>query len=124
MQKCEQQLIYNVFGYLDMRENEDFVFVINWVRGLINSVEAESDVAAYPNGYPFTFWQQYISLRFWLFISLACVILAVFLVLSLILLNPWAAAIMVRYIANICHICAQSVELLKIEYQALSIYSN
>ena len=78
-----------------MRENEDFVFVINWVRGLINSVEAESSIIAFPSGYPFTFWQQYITLRFWLFISLGCVIAAVFFVLSIILLNPWAAGIMV-----------------------------
>ena len=83
---------------LDMRENEDFVTVINWVRERIDEVEAKSGVVAYPKGYPFTYWQQYISIRFWLFLSLGAVIVAVFLVISLMLLNPWAALIMVSWL--------------------------
>ena len=78
-----------------MRETEDFVAVINQVRSIIETIESETPIEAYPNGYPFLFWQQYITLRFWLFISLACVIGAAFLVLSIVLINPWAAGIMV-----------------------------
>lgn len=78
-----------------MRVTEDYVNVINWVRSLIENFEKTTPVRAYPNGYPFLFWQQYITLRFWLFISLICVIAAVFLVLSLVLFNPKAAGIMV-----------------------------
>ena len=79
-----------------MRETEDFVNVINQVRGLIRTIEEETLVQAYPSGYPFLFWQQYITLRFWLLVSMACVIGAVFLVFSIVLINPWAGAIMVR----------------------------
>lgn len=78
-----------------MRENEDFVTVIRSVRHICETMESESNVDSYPSGYPFTFWQQYIDLRYWLFISLGAVIGAVFVVLSLVLFNPWAAAIMV-----------------------------
>ena len=79
-----------------MRENEDFVYVIKWVRNVIEKYETETSIKAYSRGYPFTYWQQYITLRFWLFIALACVILAVFLVLSIVLVNIWSAAIMVN----------------------------
>lgn len=83
-----------------MRENEDFVFVINWVRNVLEKFEKETPVKAYPSGYPFTFWQQYVTLRFWLFIALACVIFAVFLVLTIVLVNPWSAFIMVSNIVR------------------------
>jgi len=78
-----------------MRENEDFVSVIRSVRSICNTMSAETDIDAFPTGYPFTFWQQYIDLRFWLFVSLAAVIGAVFIVLSVVLFNPWASAVMV-----------------------------
>ncbi|CAK8675849.1 unnamed protein product [Clavelina lepadiformis] len=84
-----------------MRENQDFVNVITWVRGVCESIAAQTDIDSYPSGYPFTYWQQYIDLRFWLFISLGCVIVAVFIVLSVILFNPWASAIMAIFLAMI-----------------------
>ena len=78
-----------------MRETEDFVTVINWIRSLVKNIETETEIKAYPSGYPFLFWQQYVTLRYYLFLSLLSVICAAFLVLSVVLINPWAAAIMV-----------------------------
>nr|CAB3265259.1 protein patched homolog 1 [Phallusia mammillata] len=84
-----------------MRENEDFVNVIRSVRHICETMAANTELDTYPSGYPFTFWQQYIDLRFWLFVSLGAVIGAVFLVLSLVLFNPWAAGIMALFLAMI-----------------------
>nr|XP_009858682.2 protein patched homolog 1 isoform X1 [Ciona intestinalis] len=84
-----------------LQENEDFVSVIKSVRSVCETMAATTEVSSYPSGYPFTFWQQYIDLRYWLFVSLGCVIAAVFVVLSIVLFNPWAAAIMALFLAMI-----------------------
>uniref|UniRef100_H2Z0N7 SSD domain-containing protein n=1 Tax=Ciona savignyi TaxID=51511 RepID=H2Z0N7_CIOSA len=83
-----------------LQENADFVSVIKSVRSVCETMTT-SDFKSYPSGYPFTFWQQYIDLRYWLFVSLGCVIGAVFVVLSIVLFNPWAAAIMALFLAMI-----------------------
>ena len=52
-------------------------------------------LASYPNGYPFLFWEQYVSLRHWLLLSISVVLACTFLVCALFLLNPWTAGIIV-----------------------------
>jgi len=47
----------------------------------------------FPNGLPFTFWEQYIGLRTYLLTSLAAAMAAVFVVVAVMLMSPWAAAI-------------------------------
>ena len=37
----------------------------------------------YPNGIPFTYWEQYVRLRFYVILASACVITATFTVLAL-----------------------------------------
>ena len=49
----------------------------------------------YPSGIPFTFWEQYIKLRFYLMLALLCILVVTFLVLSVVLMNPWLATIIV-----------------------------
>ena len=49
----------------------------------------------YPSGYPFTYWEQYINLRFYLMLALLCVLSTTFLVLTITLMNPWLAAVLV-----------------------------
>jgi hypothetical protein len=49
----------------------------------------------YPSGVPFTFWEQYINLRFYLALSILCILMVTFVVLTLVLLNPWLASIVV-----------------------------
>ena len=78
-----------------LKENEDFVSVIKSVRAVCDDFSTNTDVSAYPNGYPFTFWQQYIDLRYWLFVSLASVVGAIFFVIAAVLVNPYTAFITV-----------------------------
>ena len=49
----------------------------------------------FPIGIPFTFWQQYIHLRWYLFLAIAAVLAATFLILCCVLLNPWVSIIVV-----------------------------
>ncbi|XP_076041583.1 protein patched [Oratosquilla oratoria] len=60
----------------------------------------EKGLPNFPTGVPFTFWEQYIKLRFFLLLALLAVLVAVFLVLTVVLMNMWAAAIVVFLLAT------------------------
>ena len=81
--------------FTELKENEDFVRVIKEVRAVCESKTNPPQFSAYPTGYPFLFWQQYIDLRFWLFISIGCFLTTITLVLSIILMNPRIALLVV-----------------------------
>ncbi|XP_076440508.1 protein patched homolog 1-like isoform X2 [Babylonia areolata] len=55
----------------------------------------------YPSGYPFTYWEQYINLRFYLLMALLCVLSTTFIVLTITLMNPWLAALVVAVLAMV-----------------------
>ena len=48
-----------------------------------------SGLPNYPSGVPFTFWEQYVNLRWYLTVCLLAVLGVVFVVVSLVFLNPW-----------------------------------
>ena len=49
----------------------------------------------FPSGIIFSFWEQYINLRFFLMLAVIAVLVAEFVVITVVLLNPWAAIIVV-----------------------------
>ena len=55
----------------------------------------------FPHGIPFTFWEQYIGLRFYLLLALAAALAAVFAVVAVLLMSPWAAALIIFTTASI-----------------------
>merc|ERR1719245_1789095 len=55
----------------------------------------------FPHGIPFTFWEQYTGLRFYLLLALAAALTAVFLVISVLLMSPWAAALIIFIVTSI-----------------------
>ncbi|XP_027889849.1 protein patched homolog 1 [Xiphophorus couchianus] len=77
-----------------LRETPQFVEAIESVRAICNNY-SQQGLPSYPNGYPFLFWEQYISLRHWLLLSISVVLACTFLVCALFLLNPWTAGIIV-----------------------------
>ncbi|XP_034265978.1 protein patched homolog 1 isoform X1 [Pantherophis guttatus] len=81
-----------------LRDTSDFVEAIEKVRAICNNY-TNLGIPSYPNGYPFLFWEQYISLRHWLLLSISVVLACTFLVCALILLNPWTAGIIVVVLA-------------------------
>ncbi|KAJ3603779.1 hypothetical protein NHX12_028520, partial [Muraenolepis orangiensis] len=77
-----------------LRETPQFVEAIESVRAICSNYTRQG-LASYPNGYPFLFWEQYVSLRHWLLLSISVVLACTFLVCALFLLNPWTAGIIV-----------------------------
>merc|ERR1719195_2063578 len=55
----------------------------------------------FPHGIPFTFWEQYIGLRFYLLLALAAALAAVFAVVAVLLMSPWAAALVIFVVSSI-----------------------
>ncbi|XP_022105455.1 protein patched homolog 1-like isoform X2 [Acanthaster planci] len=78
----------------NLRKTQDFISVVRNVRNL-SEYFVEQGLPNYPMGVPFTFWEQYLDLRFYLALSLLSVLGASFLVLAILLANPWAALILV-----------------------------
>uniref|UniRef100_A0A8C4F8J5 Patched 1 n=1 Tax=Dicentrarchus labrax TaxID=13489 RepID=A0A8C4F8J5_DICLA len=77
-----------------LRETPQFVEAIESVRAICSNYSRQG-IPSYPNGYPFLFWEQYVSLRHWLLLSISVVLACTFLVCALFLLNPWTAGIIV-----------------------------
>lgn len=77
-----------------LRETPQFVEAIESVRAICSN-STRQGLPSYPNGYPFLFWEQYVSLRHWLLLSISVVLACTFLVCALFLLNPWTAGIIV-----------------------------
>ena len=56
----------------------------------------------YPHGIIFTFWEQYVSLRFYLTMAVVAALAAVFVTLAIILLNIVAAFLVVLWLVSFC----------------------
>lgn len=82
-----------------LRETPQFVEAIESVRAICSNYSRQG-LPSYPNGYPFLFWEQYVSLRHWLLLSISVVLACTFLVCALFLLNPWTAGIIVSVELN------------------------
>ncbi|KAF0297177.1 Protein patched [Amphibalanus amphitrite] len=94
-----QPLVYAQLPfYLNgMATTESIVETIEQVRSICRRFE-ERGLPNFPAGVPFTFWEQYVGLRFFLGLALLCVFVAVFLVISVVLMNAWAAGLVVLVI--------------------------
>ena len=71
---------------------EAMVSTIEQVRDICDRFSAKG-LPNFPHGIPFTFWEQYLSLRFYLLLALAASLIAVTVVITLLLMSPWAGAI-------------------------------
>jgi patched 1 protein len=79
---------------------EETVDTIKEIRNICDEF-ANRGLPNYPSGYPFMFWEQYINLRFYLMLSLVCILLMIFFTLAVVLMNPWAAFVVVSTSTNI-----------------------
>ena len=71
---------------------ETVVATIGQIREICDKFEA-AGLPNFPNGIPFTFWEQYVGLRSYLLISLAAAAAAVVGVVCLVMMSPWAGAL-------------------------------
>ncbi|VDM59797.1 unnamed protein product [Angiostrongylus costaricensis] len=67
------------------------VNMIEEVRAVCDEY-TEKGLPNFPSGLAFTFWEQYLFLRWNLFCAICIIAFAVFAVISLLMFNPWAAA--------------------------------
>ncbi|CAD5211462.1 unnamed protein product [Bursaphelenchus okinawaensis] len=67
------------------------VEMIREIRAICEKYTAEG-LPVFPSGIAFTFWEQYLHLSFFLFLAIVVIATAVLFVISLIVFNPWAAA--------------------------------
>ena len=81
-------------------DTEAMVTTIKQVREICDRFTAKG-LPNFPHGIPFTFWEQYLSLRFYLLLALAAALVAVTVVITLLLMSPWAGAIIAVVLASI-----------------------
>ncbi|KAI9550392.1 putative hedgehog receptor patched [Daphnia sinensis] len=95
-----QPIIYAQLPFYlnNLGSTEDITDMIEQVRGICKKFE-DRGLPNFPAGIPFTFWEQYLKLRFFLFLALACVLVAIFLVLCVSLMSIWAATVAVFVLA-------------------------
>lgn len=80
-------------------ETESVVAAITQIRSICARFESERGLPNFPRGFPFTFWEQYLTLRFWLAVALASILAAVFFVLSFVLWNARLGGVVVVVVA-------------------------
>lgn len=95
-----QPIIYAQLPFYlnNLGSTEEITDMIEQVRGICKKFE-DRGLPNFPAGIPFTFWEQYLKLRFFLFLALACVLVAIFLVLCVSLMSIWAATVAVFVLA-------------------------
>ena len=79
---------------------EEMVSTIEQVREVCDRFSARG-LPNFPHGIPFTFWEQYLSLRFYLLLALAASLTAVTVVITVLLMSPWAGAIIAVVLASL-----------------------
>jgi len=65
------------------------------VRTICESFANVRGLPNYPHGIIFTFWEQYVSLRFYLAMALVAALAAIFVILAVTLLNVVASFLVV-----------------------------
>ncbi|CAL1543201.1 unnamed protein product, partial [Lymnaea stagnalis] len=91
-----QLLVYTQlpFYLTNISSTEEIIDVITEIRGICDEF-SKKGLPNFPLGVPFTFYEQYINLRFYLMLSIICVLVVTFVVLTVVLMNPWIALIVV-----------------------------
>ncbi|KAL3113722.1 hypothetical protein niasHT_016011 [Heterodera trifolii] len=74
-----------------LTDTQSIVQMIKEIRAICDRYSSDG-LPVYPSGIPFTFWEQYLKLTFYLVSAILIIGVAVLLVISLIIFNPWAAA--------------------------------
>ncbi|GFR30951.1 protein patched [Trichonephila clavata] len=89
-----QPLVYAQMPFFmdDMSSTEEITTTIREVRALCEKFENRG-LPNFPSGLLFTYWEQFINLRQDLLLLLLYTFLFIFFVFSLLLFNPWAAAV-------------------------------
>lgn len=101
-----------------LTDTESIKSLINSVRNICTKFEGKG-LANFPTGIPFIFWEQYIHLRPLLTLALACALGAVLIVVGILLLNIWAAILVILALAAMVLQLLGAMALLNIKLSAI-----
>lgn len=79
------------FYLTGLKDTAIIVEMIKEIRAISENYTS-SGVPNYPSGIAFTFWEQYLDLNWNLIKAIGVISIAVFVVVSVMLFSPWAAA--------------------------------
>ncbi|VIO93291.1 Patched family protein [Brugia malayi] len=82
------------FYLIDLIDTPVIVKMIREIRSVCDRY-TELGLPNFPSGVAFIFWEQYLSLRWNLFIAICVISSAVFIVISVVIFNPWAAMMVI-----------------------------
>ncbi|KAK3783201.1 hypothetical protein RRG08_046993 [Elysia crispata] len=88
------------FYLSNLSSTEEVIDVITEIRHICDDFNSKG-LPNFPLGDPFTFYEQYIHLRHYLMVSLVAVLTVTFVVLTVVLMNPWTAFIVVLVLSMI-----------------------
>ncbi|BFZ16560.1 hypothetical protein BsWGS_19599 [Bradybaena similaris] len=88
------------FYLSNVSTTEEIISMIKEIRKICDDF-SEKGLPNFPTGVPFTFYEQYINLRFYLTISIVCVLAVTFVVFTVVLMNPWISFLVVLVLAMI-----------------------
>uniref|UniRef100_A0A5S6QE31 SSD domain-containing protein n=1 Tax=Trichuris muris TaxID=70415 RepID=A0A5S6QE31_TRIMR len=86
------------FFVTNLVDTPAIVDFIRKVRAICDEF-TEKGLPNFPEGLPISYWQHYVHLNHYLMVSLSIICFAVFVTISLILFNPWAAVLVVSVVA-------------------------
>ncbi|VDP18176.1 unnamed protein product, partial [Onchocerca flexuosa] len=78
------------FYLTDLIDTPAIVKMIREIRGICDRY-TEMGLPNFPSGIAFIFWEQYLNLRWNLLLAIGVITSAVFIVISILVFNPWAA---------------------------------
>ena len=87
------------FLLTNLGQTSDMVETISMIRKLCHHFEDVKGLPNFPRGIPFTYWEQYLTLRFWLYLALSIILFAIFMALSILFMSFWVATVTVFTIA-------------------------
>lgn len=95
--RCHLNFAWKIFW--DRLINLQFFIHFQVIRQNCESFSTQG-LPSFPTGLPFTYWEQYIYLHGYLWMAVGIVLAATLVVLSLALMNLWAALIVVSIIVR------------------------
>ncbi|KHJ48442.1 patched family protein [Trichuris suis] len=87
------------FFVVNLVDTPAIVDFIRKVRAICDEF-TDRGLPNFPEGLPISYWQHYVHLNHYLMVSLSIICGAVFVTISLILFNPWAAILVVTCVAT------------------------
>ncbi|XP_054706725.1 LOW QUALITY PROTEIN: protein patched homolog 1-like [Uloborus diversus] len=97
-----QPLVYAQIPFFlnKMGSTEDITETIREIR-IVCEKFRERGLPNFPTGLPFTYWEQYLSLRYYLWLSILCIFVVIFFVIAILLFSFWAGIVVVFLLAVI-----------------------